>query len=121
MKEKSSGDQGREQAGVAGGDDGAEDGRDEEGAAEQAAAIAKIGRGGRATRGGDAGKFAGKHGVEDAGACEGVGEPKRVTSTVDILVGRLAEPLGKYEGAGDEPIHGARERAQSLRERGRSD
>ena len=42
VKEKSPGDQGGEQAGMAGGDDGAEDGRDEEGAAEQAAAIAKI-------------------------------------------------------------------------------
>ena len=42
MKEQSPGDQGGEQAGMAGGDDGAEYGRDEEGAAEQAAAIAKI-------------------------------------------------------------------------------
>ena len=65
---------------MAGGEDGAKGGRDAEGAAEQAAAIAKIGRGGCVTRGGDAGKFAGQHGVENAGACEGVGEAKRVTA-----------------------------------------
>src|ERR1035437_7919162 len=103
---------------MAGGDDGAEYGRDEEGAAEQAAAIAKIWGGGRATRGGDAGEFAGKHGVEDAGAGEGVDEAKRVAGAVANLVGRLAEPFGKDEGAGDEPTHGAREGAQALGERG---
>jgi putative transposase len=45
VKEKSPGDQRGEQAGKAGGNDGAEGGRDDEGASEQAAAIAKIGRG----------------------------------------------------------------------------
>src|ERR1039458_6168269 len=103
---------------MAGGDDGAKGGRDAEGAAEQAAAIAKIRRVGCATRGGDASEFAGKHSVEDAGAGEGVGEAKRVTGAVDILVGELAKPLGKDEGAGDEPIHGASEGAQALGERG---
>src|SRR5664279_3623471 len=103
---------------MARGDDGAKGGRDAEGAAEQAAAIAKIRRVGRATRGGDAGEFAGKHGVEDAGAGEGVDEAKRVAGAVVKLVGRLAEPFGKDEGAGDEPIHGASEWAQALGERG---
>jgi hypothetical protein len=42
VKEKPPGDQGGEQAGMPGGDDGAEGGRDQEGAAEQAAAIEKI-------------------------------------------------------------------------------
>src|ERR1039457_3803920 len=69
-------------------------------------------------RGGDAGEFAGRHGVEDAGAGEGVDEAKRVAGAVVKLVGRVAERFGKDEGAGDEPIHGASEWAQALGERG---
>src|ERR1035441_2456936 len=38
--------------------------------------------------------------------------------TLPYLVGRLAEPLEKAGGAGDEPIHGASEGAQALGERG---
>ena len=72
----------------------------------------------RRSRGGDTGEFAGEHGVQDAGAGEGVDEAKRVAGAVDGLVGGLPEPLGKDEGAGDKPIHGAGEGAQALGARG---
>jgi len=83
VKEKSPGDQAGEDTGLAGGDDRAECGGDEE----------------CAMRGGDIREFPGEHGIQDTGTGKRVDEAKRIASAVGGLTSGNAKKCS--------PIHSA--------------